>query len=95
MVEKLVWLLVRPATLDGGGLGMSPADAGALTFQQAMFFVSEFSSTGSPAPRDAEAMKQEVIHRYNTDPEYREWYRAKVEEALRKAKESLPRTKAG
>lgn len=70
---------------------MSPESAGSLSLRQALFFVNDYSAIGGTRSRDPQEMKRDLTERYNSDPDFRDWYRAKIDEELRKSRESIKR----
>jgi hypothetical protein len=66
---------------------MSLDEVGSLSVGQACFFASDLVAANHPAKDDEDglASKQAVDDRWH-DPAFREWYRARVDEAKRRAR---------
>lgn len=89
----MVLFAIRPGGFDGsGGRGQPLSEVLKWTLPQLAFFCfGDKSMMGSAcgSPRSGEEVKREVDMRYMEDAEYRERYRKKISDAIRKAKESL------
>lgn len=91
MVQWLMWYLVRPGGLTGGGgRAQSITDVMNLTIPQMLFFAYEKAASGSTGDPDADglAAKMAIDQRWD-DPAFREKYSESVRRRVAAAKANL------